>query len=137
LLSLNQAVDTVFAALREGKRGETYIPRVPAARITDIAAVLIGDRPIEITYTGIRPGEKLHEILISEEEAYRVADRGDYYAIFSLLPELSSEATDRITLEKEYSSADNLMSRDELRILLAKHNLLQIDQLSYEGELLR
>lgn len=137
LLSLNQAVDTVFAALREAKRGETYIPRVPAARVTDIAAVLIGDRPIEITYTGIRPGEKTHEILISEEEAYRVADRGAYYAICSLLPELFSEATDRVVLDKEYSSADNLMSRDDLAALLAKHQLLYVDQVAHEGELLR
>lgn len=137
LLSLNQAVDTVFAALREAKRGETYIPRVPAARVTDIAAVLIGDRPIEIIYTGIRPGEKTHEILISEEEAYRVADRGAYYAICSLLPELFSEATDRVVLDKEYSSADNLMSRDDLAALLAKHQLLYVDQVAHEGELLR
>lgn len=137
LLSLNQAVDTVFAALAGARSGETYIPRVPAARVTDIAAALIGDRKIDIVYTGIRPGEKTHEILISEEEAYRVHDRGNYYAIASLLPELAEETAERVVLEREYSSADNVMSPAELVTLLAKHQLLQIDQFRYEGELLR
>ena len=137
LLSLNQAVDTVFAALQEARAGETYIPRVPAARVTDIADVLIGNCPIEVKYTGIRPGEKVHEILISEEEAFRVADRGHYYAILSLLPELSHESDGRVVLKKEYSSADNLMSRNELATLLKKHGLLLENQPVYEGELLR
>src|SRR5579885_3439458 len=81
LLSLEQAVDTIFAAVRGARRGETYIPRVPSARVTDIAAALVGDRKIETRVTGIRPGEKVHEILVSEEEAHRTLARGDYYAI--------------------------------------------------------
>src|SRR5947199_231879 len=81
LLSLEQAVDTVFAAVRSAGRGETYIPRVPSARVTDIAAVLVGERKIEIVVTGIRPGEKVHEILVSEEQAHRTVERGDYYCI--------------------------------------------------------
>src|SRR5260370_27257652 len=47
LLSLDEAVDLVFAALGTAQRGETYIPRVPSARIIDVARVLIGDRPIK------------------------------------------------------------------------------------------
>src|SRR5689334_17992054 len=47
LLSLEQAVDTIFAALRGASPGETYIPRVPSARVTDIAQALIGDQKIE------------------------------------------------------------------------------------------
>ena len=88
LLSLDQAVDTIFAGVRGGGRGETYIPRVPSARVVDIAAALIGERPIETVVTGIRPGEKVHEILVSEEECHRTVDRGDYYAILPMLPEL-------------------------------------------------
>src|SRR5260221_12412461 len=91
LLSLDRAVDTVFAALSEGKRGETYIPRVPAARVIDLAEVLINGREIPITVTGIRPGEKVHEIMISEEECYRTTERGAYYVISSMLPELRSD----------------------------------------------
>ncbi len=46
LLSLDDAVDTVFAALREGRRGETYVPRAPAVRVIDLAAALIGERDV-------------------------------------------------------------------------------------------
>ena len=60
LLSLNQAVDVVFEALRNGRRGETFIPKVQAARMVDLAETLIDGRDIPILYTGIRPGEKLH-----------------------------------------------------------------------------
>src|SRR5574337_678607 len=61
LLSLDQAVDTVFNALLYGKPGEIFIPRAPSSLMTDVAKALVGDRKIEIKTTGIRPGEKLHE----------------------------------------------------------------------------
>src|SRR2546426_10848413 len=64
LLSLDQAVDTVFGALRDAKPGETFIPRVPSATVVNVAKAMIGDRPIEIKITGIRPGEKVDEILV-------------------------------------------------------------------------
>jgi FlaA1/EpsC-like NDP-sugar epimerase len=56
LLPLNRAVDTVFAALKEASPGETFVPKVPAARIVDLATALIENRPIELIFTGIRPG---------------------------------------------------------------------------------
>jgi FlaA1/EpsC-like NDP-sugar epimerase len=136
LLSLEQAVDTIFAALREGNRGDTYIPRVPSARVVDIAEVLIGDRPIETVVSGIRPGEKVHEILVSEEEAHRTTARGDYYVISPMLPELRPAEAIRNTLEKEFSSADDIMTKAELAALLKQHNLLLEDKLVYEEDLL-
>jgi UDP-glucose 4-epimerase len=131
LLSLEDAVDTVFAALRQGQRGELYIPRVPSAKVVDVAAVLIGKRPVEIKVVGIRPGEKVHEILISEEEAHRTIARGDYYVIQSILPELCGGAVSKPALTGEYSSALGVMKRTELHGLLAKNNLLDPD---YEFE---
>ena len=67
LLSLDQAVDTVFAArARRRSAGETYVPRAPSARVVDIADALIGDRDDRRSkITGIRPGEKMHEIMVS------------------------------------------------------------------------
>ncbi len=81
LMTLDQAVDTVLAALKDARPGEIYIPRVPSARMIDLATALIGDRPVEVVITGIRPGEKPHEILVSEEEGFRTADRGNYLVI--------------------------------------------------------
>jgi UDP-glucose 4-epimerase len=137
LLSLDQAVDTIFAAYKEANRGETYIPRVPTARVIDIATALIGDRPIETVVTGIRPGEKLHEILISEEESHRSVDRGSYYAILPMLPELSDGQEYTAALHDEFSSADNLMSPEEVVDMLRHHRLMLDDSFQEDGELLR
>jgi UDP-glucose 4-epimerase len=137
LLSLDQAVDTIFAAIREAKPGETYIPKVPSSKVTDIAEVLVGSRPIETQIKGIRPGEKIHEILVSEEEAYRTVERGNYYVILPILPELRSESEDVNILGKEFSSADNLMSKDDVEQLLRTKNLLLDDFIIQDGELIR
>jgi len=137
LLSLDHAVDTVFAAVRDAKPGETYIPRVPATRVVDVAEALIGDRPIQTVATGIRPGEKVHEVLVSDEERHRTVDRGSYYAIMPILPELRTEADPRICLDEEYSSSRDLMNKEELRDLLREHGLLMDQNAAAEEELLR
>lgn len=125
LLSLDEAVDTIFACLREGAPGETYIPIVPSARVEDIARVLIGDRHIRVEVIGIRPGEKVHEILVSEEEAFRTFRRGtSYYAIQPMLPELRRESTGEKPLGAEYSSASDLMTKDQVAALLRERRLM-------------
>ncbi len=123
LLSLDRAVDTIFAALQRAHHGETYVPRVPSARVEDVATVLIGDRPVAVIETGIRPGEKVHEILVSEEECQRTVPRGEYYVIQPILPELRFEGGAG-ALEAEYSSADDTMKLEGLRDLLIHHHLL-------------
>lgn len=133
LLSLDEAVDTIFACVREGNPGETYIPIVPAARVEDIAKVLIGSRDIRIDVIGIRPGEKVHEILASEEEMFRTERRGRYYAIQSMLPELRKEPqSGGQQLRAEYSSASDLMSRDTLAAVL-KERRLMVESVHPEG----
>lgn len=137
LLSLDNAVDVIFSAVKEANRGETYIPRVPSANVTDIADVLIGDRPIEKVITGIRPGEKIHEILVSEEEAHRTIKRGNYYVILPILPEIRGDTVEGEVLGQEYSSADAIMSKDEVRVLLESYNLLLDGNSIQDGELIR
>ena len=118
LLSLNSAVDTVFAAVTEGERGETYVPQVAAARVTDVAQALMPEgEKIEMIFTGIRPGEKIHEIMVSEEEIYRTTERGGYYVVHSILPDLRGEEFEPV-LTSEYSSADNNLDIAALRELL-------------------
>jgi UDP-glucose 4-epimerase len=137
LLSLDQAVDTIFAAVRHAKRGETYIPRVPSANVTDIAKILIGKRPVKTVVTGIRPGEKVHEILVSEEEAHRTISRGGYYVIQPILPEIYTPKGKVSTLEREFSSADNVMSLKDLTKTMKKFDLLIKDNPGTRGEFLR
>jgi FlaA1/EpsC-like NDP-sugar epimerase len=121
LLSVDRAVDTVFAAARLGRPGETYIPKLPAARVTDIAKVLINGRNTHIAYTGIRPAEKLHEIMVSEEESYRTTERDGHYVIVPILPELGQVTSGEPSLVGEYSSRDHCVGLVDLRQLLADY----------------
>lgn len=118
LLSLDRAVDTVFAAVREGRRGETYIPQVPSAKVVDIARALMNGREVEMIFTGIRPGEKVHEIMVSEEECFRTIERNGYYVIQAILPELREETDFQPALQGEYSSQHDNLAVPELRRLL-------------------
>jgi FlaA1/EpsC-like NDP-sugar epimerase len=124
LMSLDQAVDTIFAALMQAHPGEVVVPPLGAARVIDIAAALIGERPIEIAFIGVRPGEKTHEILISEEEALRTVCRHGYYAIAPMDPQLQPKTDDPPYGEHAYNSADHLLARDEVESLLRIQGLL-------------
>lgn len=137
LLPLDRGVETIFAAIEKAAPGETFVPKVPAARIIDVARALIGDRHIKLVFTGIRPGEKVHEILVSSEEAWRTFDREDYYIIKPMLPELVKEEAGGQTLNKEYSSGDTVMTLDETRELLMSCKLMVGQEIEEEGEFLR
>jgi UDP-glucose 4-epimerase len=140
LLSLDDAVDLIFAALCDARPGETYIPRVPSARVIDVARVLVGDREIPIRTVGIRPGEKVHEVLVSEEEVHRTSQRGKYYVIRNILPELAGDAgDDPPLLDREHSSADSIMPFEQLEVFFRRHGLLLPDAVSHAEveELLR
>lgn len=139
LLSLDQAVDTVFAAVKEAKPGETYVPNAPSATVENIARALIEERLIEIKLIGSRPGEKMHEIMVSEEECNHTVRRGDYYAILPMLPELQNASECHTKeLTKEFSSEDNVVGLEGTRSLLRQHDLLiGTSNLAEGGELLR
>lgn len=125
LLSLEQAVDTVFTAIRDGGRGETYVPDISSATVMNIAKALIGDRDIDVAITGVRPGEKIHEVLVSEEECHHTVKRDAYYVILPMLPELRDEAKrEANALSKEFSSADNVVDLAGTHELLRKHQML-------------
>ena len=139
LLSLNQAVDTVFAALREARPGETFVPNAPSATVIHIVKALIGDRDIPIQTIGIRPGEKIHEIMVSEEEIHHCVRRGDFYVIRPMLPELSDPGfAEPNALRREFSSADNVLDYPGTVALLKANRLMVEDvQPGRDAELLR
>jgi UDP-glucose 4-epimerase len=121
LLSLDRAVDTVFAAIEHALPGETYVPKVPAARVVDVAEVLIDGRDIPIVYTGIRPGEKIHEIMVSEEECHRTVERQGHYVICPMLPEVRRQSIESPARSVEYSSSEITLNRAQLAELLAPY----------------
>jgi UDP-glucose 4-epimerase len=118
LLSLDKAVDTIFAAIKGGNRGETYVPKVASAKMVDVAKALMGKKELSIVFTGIRPGEKVHEIMVSEEECFRTVEREDFYAILPVLPELRVDQEVENALDGEYSSKDNNLEIPAIRELL-------------------
>lgn len=132
LMSLDRAVDTVFAALTDANRGEIYVPHMPSANIGDLADVLIGRRDVEIKIIGTRPGEKIHEMLISEEEATRTVWRGKYYAVMSALPELQTTDNGLPFPGHEFSSADCVLTRSELVDMIATNHLTLEDNPTFQ-----
>jgi FlaA1/EpsC-like NDP-sugar epimerase len=122
LLTLDRAVDTVFAALLTGQRGDTYVPKIPSAYVIDIAKALIGSRDTPITVTGIRPGEKIDEIMVSEEEVFRTIERGEHYVIRPILPELANGEQIVPVLDAEYSSREVTLDVAAIERLLKSSN---------------
>jgi UDP-glucose 4-epimerase len=125
-LSLDQAVDLIFKALGDSVGGKIFIPKVKAARLTDLASCLIDEHTARTNkktqmyeISSIRPGEKLDEILVSEEEMFRTEDRGDIYVIHDIK---SNKQFSHLT--KEYSSRDDLMAPEELYSFLEEHGVL-------------
>lgn len=139
LLSLDQAVDTVLAVIKDGKPGDTFVPRAPSATVENLAKALVGDRKIDIITTGVRPGEKMHEIMISEEEMHHCHQVGDYYAIRSMLPELNYMDNKESVLKNEYSSKDIVLDYKGTIELLKKHGLMDVNRIDENNvdELLR
>lgn len=138
LMTLEQAVDTVFEAVAHALPGEIVIPRAPSANVMDIARALVGKRPVEIRVTAVRPGEKEHEILVSEEECRHTFKNGEYYVIAPMLPELKRpRAETDPPLNREYSSADAPGTFEDTEALLRTHRLMVGAEESSAAELLR
>jgi UDP-glucose 4-epimerase len=141
LLTLDDAVDIIFGAIGEARHGETLVPHAPSARIADVATALIGGRAVRQVVTGIRPGEKIHEIMVSDEEAYRTVRRGRWYVIRPMLPEVDANGNDSPgdsadCLKAEYSSNDTVMSLEETTAMLRARRLM-VEDVDSGVELLR
>jgi len=123
-ITLDQAVEFTLSCLPGLQGGEIFIPKIPSMRIMDLAEALAPQ--LAVKHVGIRPGEKLHEIMITEHNAHTTYDMGDRYLIE---PEWSYSPRDKGRLEGmplvaegfEYSSDknDSWMSVDDLREVLA------------------
>lgn len=125
-ITLDQGVQFVMDNLVRMKGGEIFIPKIPSIKVTDLATAIAPDCKIEIV--GIRPGEKLHETMITEDDARHSLDCGNYYVI---LPEIKSwNSTDTIKgakLPNGFSYVSNTNSEwltvNEIRLLIKDNNL--------------
>ena len=80
MITLDQGVELVWKSLSDMKGGEIYVKKIPSMKITDIAKAVSDEKKIKII--GIRPGEKLHEQMISMEDSETTYDYGSYYKVF-------------------------------------------------------
>lgn len=78
-ITLDQAVRFVIRSVERMHGGEVFVPKIPTTSILDLARALAPECQIDVI--GIRPGEKLHEVLVSEDEAREAVDAGDFYVI--------------------------------------------------------
>lgn len=83
LMSLDEAIDLVITAFKFGIQGDTWVQKAPASTVYDLAIAIkeLFKSDTEIKIAGIRPGEKMHETLITKEEMLRAEDKGNYYRI--------------------------------------------------------
>lgn len=79
VITLDQGVAFVLRSLTEMMGGEIFIPKLPSMKVVDLVPLFVGDGGYDVV--GIRPGEKLHEMMIPREEARKTFDMGDYFVI--------------------------------------------------------
>jgi UDP-N-acetylglucosamine 4,6-dehydratase len=90
LITLDEGVDFVLSSLDIMRGGEIFVPKIPSTKITDLAEAMAPGLPHKVV--GIRPGEKLHEMMISADDARSTADLGDRYAIEPAFVEYARKA---------------------------------------------
>lgn len=121
-ITLDQAVDLVLHALEHMKGGEIFIPKIPSMRVVDLAEAMAPGIPRRVV--GIRPGEKLHEVLITSDESRHAVDAGPVYVITPEHPWWSSNVSSEGTALPDgfiYSSDSNAdwLDVEQLRGILS------------------
>jgi UDP-N-acetylglucosamine 4,6-dehydratase (inverting) len=126
-ISLDEGVDMVLFALKNAWGGELYVPKIPSYKITDVATAIAPK--CEQKVVGIRPGEKIHEEMITASDSYSTYDLGKYYVISPQVP--SWKLADFIDYHKPiavthgfcYNSGNNTewLSVEDIRNLIRLH----------------
>ncbi len=124
-ITMEKSVDLVLKALNLGKGGELFISRIPSCSITDLAKAIYPEA--ELHETGIRPGEKLHEVLLTEDEARTTFDYGEHFVVYPM-SDIATQKDSQLPGGKLvapdfcYSSENNVnwLSVEELRSLIKK-----------------
>lgn len=116
-MTLEHAVDLVIKSLFTSKGGEVFIPKIPSMKIVDLAKALAPHLPL--TVCGIRPGEKLHERLITQDESFMTVEYEDHYVLYS--PWSPKQYPSNVPQNFEYRSdtSSNNLTREGLKALLS------------------
>jgi len=120
-ITLDQAVHFVLKCLERMKGGEIFVPKIPSMKVIDLARVIAPS--CEFEYIGIRPGEKLHEVLIPEDDNRHVLEYNDYYIISPSITYTGNDVVSggkRVPENFRYSSDSNTwwLTDEEAKALL-------------------
>lgn len=126
-ISLKGGADMVLHAMETAWGGEIFVPKIPSYKITDVATAIAPDCKQEII--GIRPGEKVHEEMITSSDAFTTYDLGKYYAIlpqvptFNLKQYINHFGAKLVEKGFQYNSGDNeeWINAEEIRTLIKEH----------------
>lgn len=126
-ISLQEGVNMVLWAIEHGLGGEIFVPRIPSYRIRDVAEAIAPHARQEVV--GIRPGEKIHEEMISSSDSYTTVDLGNYYAIlptkgrFSISEYMTKTNSHLVEPGFSYNSGTNphFLTVAEIRQLIREH----------------
>jgi UDP-N-acetylglucosamine 4,6-dehydratase/5-epimerase len=130
-LTQEDAIKLLLKAATDGNGGEIFVMNMPACRIIDLAEVLMEyfGKHVQIIESGSRPGEKLHEVLVSHNEIEDTVVYNQEY--FVVLPDINIPSvkerysTSPPISKSSYSSNDDLMTHEEIKKLLMKSKFLQ------------
>lgn len=128
LMTLDDSVDLILSALHRAKPGEIFLPKLKSMRIMDLAEIFseISKKPIRMI--GLRPGEKIHESLICDSESPRVIDINSHYVLKPHFP--PDDIQPKLF---SYTSADSVMSKEELKSYLESMSLLTRSYSDFRG----
>lgn len=140
-LNLDEAIKLVFKSLETSIGGEIFVMKMPSAKIIDLMEVMIqelSDKNIPIEKIGIRPGEKIHEVLVSRYSSRRVIEEEKYFIILPLIniPNLKEYYANRnFKIETEYSSDKaRQLNKEEIKEMLKKEGWLNKNPEGYAKE---
>lgn len=123
-ISIDEAIDAILYATKYGARGEIVVPNLPSIKMGHLVKALIANEPIKIKTIKSRPGEKVHETLISLEEGSRtVLKGGRYFHIKPGLPEITALTKEK-TLNKPVRSDEVVLSYKDTVGFLGRHGVI-------------
>lgn len=128
IMTLDQSIDLIERTINESENGDIWIPKLKSMRIIDLAEIFATRFKSEIKLVGMRPGEKIHEDLISKSESIRTFIDGEDFVIKPPL----SEATEGIT-PFSYSSDQSIVSKFELDSFLESLGIFNLDLKEFHG----
>lgn len=133
MMSVTQAVELTKKACKIAKGGEVFVLKMPVLRLKDLAEVVIEDvckkyrlnsEEIIIKKVGLRPGEKMYEELMSEDESTKALELDDMYIIRSPYTEHTYNNIKNAKISCYSSQGENTLSKDEIRKLLSEEKLI-------------